>query len=154
MHDPIELEFASALDANVHDVWQFVSTMNGVNHELHPFVHMTSGHDHRKLPTDITPGRVVFTSWLLLFRVLPFDRHALALDEIEPDRGFIEESSSWLHPRWRHERTLTPDHGQGCVIVDRLVIEPRVQLGRPLTAFIVTQLFRHRHRRLQRHFAR
>ena len=152
VHGDIEFEFASSLDADVQEVWQVVSTMKGVNFELHPFIHMTSGRGHQTLPTDVVRGRVVFRSWLLLFHVLPFDRHALALDQIEQGRGFIEESSSWLHLRWRHERRLTPDRGRGCLIADRLAIEPRLRLSRPLVSLIVTQLFQHRHRRLKRRF--
>lgn len=146
MNRPIELDFASSLDADVDDVWRVVSTMAGVNFELHPFVHMTYGAAHRSLPTDVVPGRVVFKSWILLFHVVPFDRHALALDQVEQGRGFIEESTSWLQARWRHERQLTPeDHG--CVVADYLVIEPRLRLGRPVVAFIVKRLFQQRHRR-------
>ncbi len=149
---PIEFRFATSLHADVHDVWRVVSTMKGVNFELHPFVHMTSGRNHQTLPTDVAPGRVIFRSWLLLFHVLPFDRHSLALNQIERGRGFIEESSSWLQRRWRHERSLTPDQGHGCLVVDRLVIEPRLRLFRPLVSLIVTHLFQHRHRRLKRRF--
>ncbi len=149
---PIEFEFTSSLDADVHEVWGVVSTMKGVNFELHPFVHMTSGREHRTLPADVEPGQVIFKSWLLLFHVLPFDRHSLALDHVEHSRGFVEESSSWLQRRWRHERRLTPDQGHGCLIADRLVIEPRLRLGRPLVSFVINQLFHHRHRRLERHF--
>ncbi len=152
MQGPIEFEFASSLDADVHEVWKVVSTMKGVNFELHPFVHMTSGRDHQTLPTDVAPGHVIFRSWLLLFHVLPFDRHFLALDDFEHDRGFVEESSSWLQRRWRHERRLASDQGHGCVIADRLVIEPRLQLSRPLVSLIVKTLFHHRHRRLKRRF--
>jgi len=149
---PIEFEFASSLEADVHDVWRVVTTMKGVTSELHPFVHMTSGPEHQTLPTDVAPGQVMLKSWLLLFHVLPFDRHSLALDHIEHDRGFAEESSSWLQRRWRHERPLAPNQDHGCLIADRLVIEPRLRLGRPLVSLIVKLLFHHRHRRLKRHF--
>ncbi len=149
---PIELEFVSSLDADVHDVWRMVSTMQGVNFELHPLLHMTSGREHTALPIAIEPGRVIFRSWLLLFHVVPFDRHSFALDQIEAGQGFIEESSSWLQRRWRHERRLTTDGESGCSIADRLVIEPRLRYTRPVVALIVKQLFRHRHRRLGRRF--
>lgn len=147
----IELEFGSSLAADVAAVWSVVSTMDGVNSELHPFVHM-SGVGHETLPTDITPGEVLFKSWLLLFCVLPFDRHALALVRIEEDHGFVEESTSWLQRRWHHERRITANDAQGCDITDRLLIEPRVRFARPVVAFAATLLFRHRHRRLRRRF--
>ena len=148
----IELEFCSSLDADVADVWSFVSTMKGVNFELHPFIHMSSSPEHRSLPATITPGRVVFRSWLLLFCVIPIDRHALALTQIDDGGGFVEESSTWIQRRWRHERRLTTDQDHRCVITDRLVIEPRLRFARPFVASIARQLFLHRHRRLQRRF--
>jgi len=68
--------------------------MNGVSYEPHPFIHMSTA-GHETLPITITPGRVIFKSWLLLFCVLPFNRHALALESVQEDDGFVEESSSW-----------------------------------------------------------
>lgn len=135
MSPPIEFEVVSTLAADYDDVWRVVSTMTGVNSELHPFVHMTSLREHQVLPTVVTPGHVVFRSWLLLFGVVPFDRHALALERVDNGRGFVEESQSWLQRRWRHERTLTNVPGGVCVVSDRLMIEPvydpAVHLSRP-----------------------
>ena len=152
MRSVIALEFASSLDADPADVWAAVSTMQGVNFELHPFIHMSSPAAHRALPASIVPGQVIFRSWLLLFRVLPFDRHALALDQFDEGHGFVEESSSWLQRRWRHERRLATDAAGHCLVTDRLVIEPRVQLALPVVELVVKHLFRHRHRRLRRRF--
>ena len=64
----------------------------------------------------------------------------------------LEESSSWLQRRWRHERTLTSTESGGCTIEDRLVIEPRLRLFRPVVSAVVEQLFAHRHRRLVKRF--
>lgn len=148
----IELEFGSSLAADRDEVWSVVTTMRGVNDELHPFIHMTSGHSVDRLPDTVTPGAVLLQSWLLLFRVLPIDRHGLALDEVDVGHGFVEESTSWLQRRWRHERRLTADGDRGCLVVDRLVIEPRVRLSLPFVAVVVRGLFGHRHRRLRRRF--
>ncbi len=152
MRGPIELEFASSLDAPIEKVWRHATTMKGVNFELHPFLHMTSGRDHRVLPTTVTSGTVLFRSWLVLFCVLPFDRHSLALAHIDEGEGFVEESTSWLQRRWRHERRLRAAGDRGCVVTDRLVIEPRLRPARPIVALIVRRLFEHRHRRLERRF--
>lgn len=51
-----------------------------------------------------------------------------------------------------HERTLTDRVDGGCVITNRLIIEPRVGLARPLVAVIAVRLFHHRHLRLRRRF--
>jgi ligand-binding SRPBCC domain-containing protein len=95
---------------------------------------------------------VLFRSWTLLFGFVPLDRHALVLDVIDDGDGFVEESSSWLQRRWRHERMLM-DFGDGsCVVTDRLVVEPRLQVTRPLIAVVVKRVFTHRHRQLRRRF--
>lgn len=148
----IDLEFASSLDTDPAEVWKVVSTMRGVNDEPHPFIHMTTGGGRQQLPATVVPGEVLFESWLLLFRVLPIDRHALALDRIDHDQGFVEESTSWLQRRWRHERRLTTDADHRCLVTDRLIIEPRLRLARPFVRLVVGGLFRHRHRRLRRRF--
>ncbi len=148
----IEFEIASTLAAHRDEVWPVVSTMTGVNFELHPVLHMTSRKEHELLATAATPGQVVFRSWLLLFGVVPFDRHALAFESMDDGRGFVEESSSWLQRRWRHERTLTEVSTGGCVVSDRLVIKPRLGISRPVVAAIVEHLFEHRHGRLRKRF--
>lgn len=148
----IEIENVSALDATCAEVWRNISTMTGVNYELHPFVHMTAPRASQTLPATVTSGQVLFQSWLLFLGVVPFDRHALALDHVDNGHGFVEESNSWLQRRWRHERTLTETATGGCLIKDRLMIEPRVGLSRPIVAAIVRHLFAHRHRRLTKRF--
>jgi hypothetical protein len=58
----------------------------------------------------------MFRSWLLLFGVLLFDRHALALEAVTDGEGFVEESTSWMQRRWRHERLLTETDAGGCIV--------------------------------------
>jgi len=153
MAGPIDLSFRSRVRATRPDVWAVVSTMAGVNAELMPFVRMTHPRDRTSLEGEtIVPGEVVFHSWLLLGGVLPFDRHALALERVLEGEGFDEESTSWMQRRWRHERRLI-DEGDGtCTVTDHLVVEPRLRLLTPLAARIVRFLFGHRHRRLVRRF--
>jgi ligand-binding SRPBCC domain-containing protein len=74
------------------------------------------------------------------------------LDRVDAGRGFVEESTSWVQRRWRHERTLVDAAGGGTTVTDRLVVRPRVALARPVVGAIVGALFRHRHRRLRRRF--
>ncbi len=132
-------------------MWNSISTMTGVNDELHPFIRMTSPRTQHTLPTEVD-GSVIFESWLLLFGVVPLDRHALALASVHEGVGFVEESSSWLQRRWRHERTLTATEPGGCTIEDRVVIEPRLGSFRPVMSSLVEKLFAHRHRRLAKRF--
>jgi len=149
----IELEFESELAQARGVVWATVSTMPGVNAELAPLVRMTYP---AELPTfssvEVVPGEVAFRSWVLLFGVVPFDRHALAFEQVIDGEGFVEESTSWMQRRWRHERRLADRSGGGCVVIDRLAIQPRIGMMGPLVRFAVRRVFDHRHARLRRHF--
>lgn len=152
---PIELEFVSRLGASAGEVWAVVSTMQGVNAELRPLATMTFPAERGRLDGErVAPGRELFRSWILLGGVLPIDRHRLALVRIVPGIGFDEESSSWLQRRWRHERRVMTEPTGGCVVRDRLVVEPRRLVPPPLVAVIVGTVFRHRHRRLRSRFER
>ena len=97
----------------------------------------------------IVAGRVLFKSWLLAFGLVPFDRHALAFARVTPGSGFVEESTSWLQRRWRHERTLTERATDRCVVRDRLCVEPRIALTAPIVRAAVRAIFEHRHARLR-----
>jgi ligand-binding SRPBCC domain-containing protein len=88
---------------------------------------------------------------LLALRLVPFDRHRLCLIEVEPGRGFVERSSSWLQRSWQHERTLEAVAG-GTEIRDRVAFEPRIAMLAPVVEVVVKRLFRHRHARLRTHF--
>lgn len=134
-------------------MWAAVSTMDGVNAELRPFVRMTHPADLQSLAdVEVEPGEVILRSWLLAGGVVPFDRHALAFERLVDGEGFDEESTSWLQRRWRHERRVI-DHGDGtCTVTDHLVVEPRLGILRPVAHRTVRFLFDHRHRRLAARF--
>jgi ligand-binding SRPBCC domain-containing protein len=53
---------------------------------------------------------------------------------------------------WEHERTLAPTGDGGCVLQDRVRFEPRLPLPGPMLLPLYRTVFRHRHRRLRRHF--
>lgn len=143
----------SRLAAPPAAVWAHAATMEGVNFELRPLVRMTvPEHARGKTLEEVELDAVAFHSLLLAGGVLPFDRHALRLTRVQPGRGFHERSTSLLHARWEHERTIVAD-GDGCLLTDRVTFEPRLGpagLERP----IVAALFRHRHERLTKRFAR
>jgi ligand-binding SRPBCC domain-containing protein len=90
-----------------------------------------------------------------LLGVVPFDYDHLTIAELDPGRGFDEQSTMLSMRSWRHERTVEPDGDAKTAVRDRLTFELRTPL-RPLTPIVtrgIGALFRHRHRRLQRHFA-
>jgi ligand-binding SRPBCC domain-containing protein len=147
-----EIRLQSSLRASPEEVWAHASTMDGVNEELAPWVRMSvppaaRGRSLAAMPT----GRVAFASWLLLLGVLPFDRHRLRLEEVDPEARFLERSSSLLQALWEHERRVEPEDG-GTRVTDRLRVRPRLPLAALLTRPVVAALFAHRHRRLKRRF--
>ncbi len=147
------------LVAPAAEVWQHATSMRGVNDELTPWVRMTYPAQLASLDDadDSALGSVVFHSWLLAGGAVPFDRHALGLVEIETrdDGGaFVEESTSWLQSRWRHERDVVALGDDRCLVTDRLTIVPRVPVARPLVAVVAPWLFTRRHRRLVDRFGR
>lgn len=150
----VTIAVSSKVPASRAAVWARVSTMAGVNDELRPLVRMTHPPEAASLADVeiLEPGAVLFHSWLLAFGVVPFDRHALALVELTDGEGFVEESTSWLQRRWRHERTLVSATPDVTVVTDRLVVEPRVALMRPIVRLAVRAIFRHRHARLRWQF--
>ena len=158
MGRPVEFERSATLAAPATVVWQHATTMRGVNEELQPWVRMTFPAQFASLDDadETLLGQVVFHSWLLAGGWVPFDRHSLRLVEID-DRGdaggaFVEESTSWLQSRWRHERDVVALGGGRSLLTDRLVVVPRVPLARPVVARIVPWLFTRRHRRLAARF--
>jgi len=154
MRDPVTLSFRSPLAAPRSEVWAIVSTMSGVNAELRPWIRMT--HPRRVEALDVAaasaPGEVLFRSWLLVLRVLPFDRHAFTLVSVDPGSGFVEESQSWLQRRWHHERRIADGPGSGCTVIDELLVEPRIGVVAPTARHLVQRVFEHRHHVLRRRF--
>lgn len=153
MSSSATITVTSRLPAPPAAVWAHASSMEGVNYELRPLVRMTvpaalrgRGLDEAELDT------VLFQSVLLVGGVLPFDRHALKLVKVQPGRGFQERSTSLLHKRWEHDRTIVAD-GEGSLVTDRVTFEPRFGSA-GLERAVVAAIFRHRHGRLTERFGR
>jgi hypothetical protein len=146
------IELRSELPVPADEVWSHAATMDGVNYELAPWVRMTAPAQARSMRlADVEPRREAFVSTLLFLGALPFDRHHLTLESVL-ERGFDEESWSWLQRRWRHERRIAPAP-DGCVVTDRVTVASRLA-----PAFIVKPLvrwlFSARHRKLRHRFRR
>lgn len=150
---PAEIAVSSRLDASPVQVWDRVITPEGIRDEMHPYLRMTLPAGVERLdPESVEMGERIGRSWILLFGLLPFDYDDITLVRLEPGRGFLERSRMLSQRAWEHERTLEPDPGGGCLITDRVSWQPRLGLpGRPLRPMIAW-FFRHRHKRLQRHF--
>jgi ligand-binding SRPBCC domain-containing protein len=149
------IERQSMVDAPAERVWARVVTPEGINDELRPWMTMSMPRGAESLTVDNVPiGTPIGRCWLRLFGVLPCDYDLLKIAELQPGRGFREESTMGSMRRWRHERCVTPDGDGKTVVHDRITFQLRAVL-RPLTPVVAAglrALFGHRHRRLQRHF--
>jgi ligand-binding SRPBCC domain-containing protein len=146
------LTFRSTLGRPPGEVWAAVSTMEGINFEFAPLMKMTYPPQAGPMSLELAPlNRPLFSSWVLLLFV-PIDLHTVTLERVTPGVGFRERSSSLTERVWVHERTLSPAGEHGCELVDRLELTPRLSSLTPLLAWVVSMVFRHRHRRLRRRF--
>ena len=146
----IVVERSSLLESPATQVWEHATAMSGVNDELAPVV-MTYPSDRAELSDDVPLGEVLFTSTLRL-GPLPFDRHRLRLVELEPGVSFQEDSTSILHRRWRHRRTVMAVTEDSCRLSDHLEVVPRVPGSAALTRRLVSRVFDHRHDVLRHRF--
>jgi ligand-binding SRPBCC domain-containing protein len=150
------IEQTSIVDAPAEQVWARVVTPEGINDELRPWMTMSMPRGAESLTVDNVPvGTPVGRCWMRLFGVLPFDYDHLTIAQLDPGRGFDEQSTMLSMSSWRHQRTVEPDGDAKTVVRDRLTFTLRAPL-RPLTPVVargIAALFGHRHRRLQRHFA-
>jgi len=149
------IERRSVVDAPADRVWQRVITSEGINDEVRPWMTMSMPRGAESLNVDNVPiGVPIGRAWLRLFGLVPFEYDHLMIAELEPGRGFDEQSTMMSMRRWRHQRTVTPDDDSKTVVHDRITFELRAPLrpATPLVAAGLRALFGHRHRRLQRHF--
>jgi hypothetical protein len=147
-----EFRLSSRFGAPPAAVWKRVMSAEGINDEMAPLFRMTVPRGLDGLDLDrVEPGRLG-RSWILLFGVLPVDYDDLSLERIEPGRGFLERSTMLSQRLWEHERTIEPLAGGGCTVSDRVAWEPRLPLPGSLLRPLFGAFFRHRHRRLRRHF--
>lgn len=145
-----ELTQTSKLAVPPEVVWDRATSVAGIRDEMRPWVRMTMPPGFDRIES-ITVGEPLGRSWLLLFGVLPFDYDAICLVSLEPGRRFHERSRMLSQRVWEHERTVAPEPG-GCTITDRVAWEPRGPLPARRLAPVIGWFFRHRHRRLLRHF--
>src|SRR5262245_3627555 len=107
------LRFESSLAASAEEVWAVFGSMNGVSAERNPRLRMTAPPEASDLCIEDAPiGSPMFACWVLLGGIVPIDRHHFMLAEVEPGRGFVEDSTSWTERRWQHRRRVEPsgDH--------------------------------------------
>lgn len=148
-----EIVVASRLDAPAEEVWERVTTPEGINDEMRPWLRMTIPAGVESLdPESIVLGEPIGRSWILLFGLLPFDYDDLTLVRLEPGRGFLERSTMLSQRLWEHERTVESNGDDGCTVADRVHWQPRLGLPAQPLRPVIAWFFRHRHARLRRRF--
>lgn len=147
----VVVEVESVVPAPRHVVWARVASVEGIQHELLPWLLMTMPRGTERLDVDTLPvGVPLGRAWLRLFRILPVDYDALMIAALEPGRRFHEVSHLLSARRWEHERVLVDRPDGSTHVLDRLTVEPRIGVLAPVVRPVVAALFRHRHRRLAR----
>ncbi|MEK8029814.1 hypothetical protein AACH06_03180 [Ideonella sp. DXS29W] len=148
MHVMHELVVQSRIAVHPEALWNEQSIAT-VNFELGPWIWMSAPATWQGVKLKDWDGqRRLFTSWVLLLRILPLDRHAFGTLDLSQPLSFVEHSSSWMNHRWRHERHARAVPG-GCEVTDRVSFTPRIPLLAPLLKAIYLAVFRHRHARLR-----
>src|SRR2546430_15004782 len=90
--------------ASRSEVWAAMSSVDGVNREVSPFVRMTDSTHGAHFDTE--PWRVGAPALSKqLFGVIPADRHSVELEAPPQEGGLFEASPHWADRVWGHERT-------------------------------------------------
>src|SRR5262245_35632326 len=99
----------SEIACPVDRVWERVTSQEGINDDIGPYLKMTMPRQFRgKSIADVAPGTRIGKSFLLLFGVLPFGFDDITIAKIDPGRMFREESVMTGMRIWVHHRTLEP----------------------------------------------
>ena len=113
--------------ADADEVWAAATAIDGVLHELRPWLRMTFPRRWRGATlADVPLGTPLGRSWILLGGVIPVEYDLLTLVERGP-RRFREHSAMATLRVWSHERWVEECDG-GCTLSDRLGWEMRVPL--------------------------
>lgn len=147
----MKFEISSSLEISPDELSELL-TMRGVNRELSPLIRMTAPAQWADRPIFEWPsGQALFSSWILLFGIIPIDRHRFFFRSIDRLRGFAEESSSLTNRLWHHRRDFDW-HGTTCRVTDTVEFQSRLPVLAYILAPVYRFIFRHRHRVLRSHY--
>lgn len=132
-------------------VWARIGSWDGVNHELGPELKMTFPARFARLDDIPADNTSHFASTILLFGILPIDRHHFSLVARSAPHFFDERSSNLNMSVWTHKRTLVAHNG-GVTVTDVCTFVPRLFFMGPLLKAIFSGVFNRRHKRLVRSF--
>tara|TARA_R110002049_G_scaffold229987_1_gene402124 strand:+ start:446 stop:898 length:453 start_codon:yes stop_codon:yes gene_type:complete len=144
----VKFEVSSNLNITPEEV-KGLLTMKGVNRELSPFIRMTAPPEWSDKPIYEWPtDEALFSSWILLFGILPIDRHTFFFKRIDGQQGFAEASSSTTNKLWLHRREFVRN-GDLCRVTDTVEFHCRLPILGYVLAPIYHFIFKHRHRVLR-----
>ena len=147
----MKFEVSSNLNICPEDV-DGLLTMKAVNRELSPLIRMTAPSEWSSKPIFEWPtGKVLFSSWMLLFGILPIDRHTFFFQSIDRQWSFAEASSSLINKLWHHRRKVDRS-GASCRVTDTVEFQCRLPLLEYVLAPVYHFIFTHRHRVLRSYY--
>ena len=149
------VERTTEVPAPAAGVWARVTSVEGVNDELRPWLRMTVPRGARGMSLeDVELNRPIGRSWVLALGFIPFDYDEITLVERGPGLRFLERSPMGSMRLWQHERVVEPRGDGACAITDRLTFEPRVPGSKRLVRGMIERIFANRHSRLLSWFSR
>ena len=154
MPTPISLRFESKLQAPKANIWEWITSIEGISAEMWPYFRMTTPKGICSLTDlEVNLGDRLFRSYVFLFGVLPIDYSDMTLIELDPGQGFIEQSPMGSMTLWRHERRLTPFPSEKgtILLVDQLTFQPR--FASRFVGWFIKRVFVNRHKVLRAHFS-
>lgn len=147
----MQFEISSNLELSTEDVSSLL-TMSGVNRELSPFIRMTVPPEwSSKAIFEWPTGKVLFSSWILLFGIFPVDRHKFFLQSVDRETGFAEDSCSLTNKSWRHRRRIDRT-GAFCWVTDTVEFRGRLPFLAIILAPVYRFIFKHRHKVLRSYY--
>jgi hypothetical protein len=142
----------SVVPARVGAVWSRVTTAEGIDDELRPWLSMRMPRRWRGSSLGEVPvGEPLGRAWLRLGGVVPVDYDDLHLVAVNAPTSFHERSTMATARVWEHRRTLEATPDGGTRVTDQLRLVPRLPLPGPVARLVRgagRALFAHRHRRL------
>ncbi|MEC8104448.1 MAG: hypothetical protein VX133_12005 [Pseudomonadota bacterium] len=140
--------YESRVPVSPQVAWEWITSVDGISKEMSPLLRMTAPKGVKKITdVEVTLGRPLFKSCLLLFGVIPVDYSHVTLVKFDDGQSFTESSKMGSMKLWKHRREVIESES-GCLIRDILEFEP--VFASSAVAWCVNFLFKHRGRRLRR----